>query len=180
MLRCSPRDIRDSADSGSPWVPVVISTTRSGGIFSAAAMSRTSSSATVQVAQVLGDAHVADHRPADEGHPPAERHCSVDDLLHPVDIRGETGDDDPSLGAADQPVQRRADLAFRRPDAGHFGIGRVAQEQVDALVAEPRHAREVGGPAVQRQLIELDVAGVQHGARAGADRDRERIREWSG
>ena len=26
MLRCSPRDIRDNADSGSPWVPVVMST----------------------------------------------------------------------------------------------------------------------------------------------------------
>ena len=39
MLRCSPRDIRDNAAIGSPCVPVVISTTRSGGIISAAPMS---------------------------------------------------------------------------------------------------------------------------------------------
>ena len=46
MLRCSPRDIRDSAASGSPWVPVVTRTNRSGAIVSAAAMSTTSESAT--------------------------------------------------------------------------------------------------------------------------------------
>ena len=171
MLRCSPRDIRDSAAIGSPWVPVVISTTRSAAIISAAPMSITSSSATLQVAQLAGDAHVAHHRPADERHPPAQRHCGVDDLLHPIDIGGEARDDDPAFGAADQPVQRRADLAFRRSDARDLGIRRVAQEQVDAGVAEPRHARQVGGPAVERQLVELDVAGVQDSACAGVDRD---------
>ncbi|COX02527.1 Uncharacterised protein [Mycobacterium tuberculosis] len=46
MLRCSPRDIRDNADIGSPWVPVVINTTWSGAIVSAAAMSMRSESAT--------------------------------------------------------------------------------------------------------------------------------------
>ena len=48
------------------------------------------------------------------------------------------------------------------PDAGNLGVRRIAQEQVDAGVAEPRHARQIGGPAVERQLVELDVAGVQH------------------
>lgn len=48
MLRCSPRDMRDSAAIGSPWVPVVTSTIRSAGIISAAAMSMTSSGETVR------------------------------------------------------------------------------------------------------------------------------------
>ena len=48
ILRCSPRDIRESADSGSPWVPVVMSTSRSGAIISAAAISMMSSSATLR------------------------------------------------------------------------------------------------------------------------------------
>ena len=30
-------------------------------------------------------------------------------------------------------------------------------------------------PAVERQLVHLEVAGVQHGAGAGPDRDGERV-----
>ena len=35
------------------------------------------------------------------------------------------------------------------------------QQQVDALAAEPGEAAEVGEPAVERQLVHLEVAGVQ-------------------
>ena len=87
------------------------------------------------------------------------------------------GHDHPALGAADQPVQVGADLAFRRADAGNLGVGRIAQEQIHPGVAEPRHAGKVGGAAVQRQLVELDVTGVQDGARSGVDRDRQGVRD---
>ena len=63
------------------------------------------------------------------------------------------------------------------PTPGMLGIRRVAQEQVHAGVAEPGHAGQVGGPAVERQLVELDVAGVQHGAGAGVHRDGQRVRD---
>ena len=130
----------------------------------------------VQEAEFLGDAHVAHHRPADERHPAAQRHCGVDDLLHPVDVGGEAGHDDPlAVGPAHQPVQVGPDFTLRRPDAGQFGVGRVAQEQVHTLVAQARHPRQVGRAAVQGQLVELDVAGVQHGARPSVHGDRERI-----
>ena len=65
------------------------------------------------------------------------------------------------------------DLAFRGPDTGNLGVGRIAQEQVHTGVAEPRHARQVGRLAVGRRLVELDVTGMQHGARTGVDRDRQ-------
>ena len=65
----------------------------------------------------------------------------------------------------------RPDLTFGGADAGNLGVGRVAQEQVHTGVAEPRDARQVGGPAVGRRLVELDVTGMQHGARTGVDRD---------
>ena len=58
-----------------------------------------------------------------------------------------------------------------------LGVGGVHAEQVDALVAEPGEAAQVGQPTVQRQLVELDVPGVQHGAGRRPDRDRERVRD---
>ncbi len=69
------------------------------------------------------------------------------------------------------------DLAFGRARRRDLGVGRVAQEQVDTGVAEPGHPGQVGGSAVQRQLVELDVTGMQHGARAGVDRDGQRVRD---
>ena len=60
---------------------------------------------------------------------------------------------------------------------GHLGVGGVDQEQVDALVAEPGEPGQVGEPAVERQLVELDVAGVQHQPGRRADGDRERVRD---
>ncbi len=62
-------------------------------------------------------------------------------------------------------------------DAGHLGVRGVGQQQVDALGAEPGEAAEVGEPAVERQLVHLEVAGVQHDPGRGLDRDGERVRD---
>ena len=51
---------------------------------------------------------------------------------------------------------------------GHLGVGRVGQEQVDALLAEPRERPQVGDAAVERQLVHLEVAGVQRRRRPGS------------
>ena len=69
------------------------------------------------------------------------------------------------------------DVALRGGEPGHLGVGGVGQQQVDALVAEPRERAQVGQPAVERQLVHLEVAGVQHQAGRGADRHRERVRD---
>ena len=58
---------------------------------------------------------------------------------------------------------------------GHLGVGGVGEEQVDALLAEPGERTQVGDPAVERELVHLEVAGVQHQRGAGADRDGERV-----
>ena len=50
-----------------------------------------------QVAEVAGDAHVAHHRPADEGDLAAVLDRGVEHLLHPVHVGGEAGDDDALL-----------------------------------------------------------------------------------
>ena len=58
---------------------------------------------------------------------------------------------------------------------GHLGVGRVGEEEVDALLPQPGERPQVGEPAVERQLVHLEVAGVQQGAARGADADRERV-----
>ncbi len=60
---------------------------------------------------------------------------------------------------------------------GDVGVRRVGQEQVDALLAEPGERAQVGDAVVERQLVHLEVAGVQHEAGGRADRDGERIRD---
>jgi dienelactone hydrolase len=49
----------------------------------------------VEIAEFFGDAHVSNHRATDEGHPPAQRHRGVDDLLDAVDWAVKGGFADP-------------------------------------------------------------------------------------
>src|SRR5690606_19209137 len=100
----------------------------------------------------------------------------VDDLLHAMHVARETRDDDAARGLRHHLVDDRADLALGRREAGYVGVGRVGQKEVDALLAELREVTEVGDAAVERQLIHLEVARVQHEARLGAYRDREGVR----
>ena len=80
------------------------------------------------------------------------------------------------LRGADDVVEDRADLALGGDEARLLGVGGVRQQQVDALLAaEPGEAAEVGEAAVERQLVHLEVAGVQHDAGLGLDGDGEGV-----
>ena len=119
-------------------------------------------------------AEIPGHRPccaASTGRrrpPCAVRDRGVQDLLHPVHVGGEAGDDQPLPALAEHPVQGGGDVALRRGEAGHLGVGGVDHEQVDPLLPESGEGPQVGDPAVQRQLVHLEVAGVQD--RAGRRR----------
>ena len=128
-----------------------------------------------QVAQVAGDGHVAHHRAADVGDLAVVLDSGVEHLLHAVHVAGEAGHDDPLRALVEDPVEHRADVDLGRGEAGDLGVRGVGEEQVDPLLAEPGERPQVGDPAVERELVHLEVAGVQHGAGAGADRDREGV-----
>ena len=119
----------------------------------------------MQVAQVVGDPHVAHHRPADVAPPCARAPTAASstcwtrctwEAKQATMIRWLLAED---------PVEHRGDVDLGRGEAGDLGVGGVGQEQVDALLAEPRERPQVGDPAVQRQLVHLEVAGVQAPAR---------------
>ena len=129
----------------------------------------------VEVAEVAGDGHVADHRAADVRDLALVGDGRVEHLLDAVHVGGEAGHDDPLVALVEDPVEDRPDVALGGGEAGDLGVGRVGHEQVHALLAEPGEGAQVGDPVVQRELVHLEVAGVQDQAGAGADRDGERV-----
>ena len=129
----------------------------------------------LEVAQVAGHAHVADHRAAHERDLAAVGVRGVEDLLDAVHVAGEAGDDDASRRGAEDVLDGRGQVTLGGREAGHLGVGGVGHEQVDPLLAQPREAAQVGDPAVERELVHLEVAGVQDHAGAGADRHGETV-----
>jgi hypothetical protein len=92
-----------------------------------------------------------------------------------VHVRGEARDDDPPLGVPEHLVDRRGDVPLRGGEPGHLGIRGVGEEEVDPLLPQPGERAQVGQPTVQRQLVHLEVPGVQQRPPAGADRHGERV-----
>src|SRR6478735_5296816 len=128
-----------------------------------------------EVAELGGDAHVAHHRAADHGHLAARLLGRVEHLLDAVHVAAEAGDDDASLGMAEDLVDGGRDLELGRRETGDVGVGRVGEEEVDALLPEPGEGAQVGQATVQGQLVHLEVAGVQQRAGLGAHEDGERV-----
>ena len=66
--------------------------------------------------------------------------------------------------------------ASERRDAAALGVGGVATcSSIDAVLAELGERAVVGQPAVDRRLVELEVAGVQHVADRRADEDADAV-----
>ena len=129
----------------------------------------------VEVAEVLGDRHVAHHAAPQQRDPAAVRGRGIQHLLHAVDVAREARHDDAARRPADHLVEHGPDLALEGREAGHVGVGRVDEEEVDALLAQPGERAEVGEAAIERQLVHLEVAGCEREAGGRADRDGERI-----
>ena len=89
----------------------------------------------------------------------------IQHLLHAVHVAGEAGHDHAARGLGHHILDDRADGALRGGESGDVGVGGVDHEQVDAGLAETAERAQVGDPVVQRELVHLEIAGVQHGAR---------------
>ncbi len=177
ILNClwSRTDRRASADIGSPCEPVVITTTCSGGYSSISSSLMTVSGGNAQIAELAGEVDDVAQRAAEERDLAAEAHRLVDDLLDARHVRGERGDDDAARRAREDRRERLADDALGERVAGAFGVG-AESESMQSTPSSPTRAiaREVGGPAVDRRLVELEVAGVEDRADRRAHRQRAR------
>ena len=84
---------------------------------------------------------------------------------------------DALAGAGEDLAQDVGDLPLGRDEPRHLGVRRVREEEVDTLLAQACECVEVGEAAVQRELVHLEVAGVDRHARGGADGHGQRVRD---
>ena len=106
--------MRDRALRGSPWLPVVTSTTCSGGYWFSSSTLDESALRDVHIAQLLGHGRVVDHAAAAEGHLAAILHSQINDLLHAVDVGGKGRNDDALVpGAGKQAAHTGSHLLLR-------------------------------------------------------------------
>ncbi len=117
-----------------------------------------------QVAEALRDLRVLDHPAADERHLAVELRRQIDEDLHPVDARGEGRDDQPPARAGEDLLERLDHFGFRAGEAAAVDVGAVGEERQHPLGAELREAVDVEMLAVDRRLIDLEVAGVDDDA----------------
>ena len=123
----------------------------------------------LHIAQLCGDLHDIFHGPARDGHLPAEGRGGIQHLLDPVDVGGEGGDDDPVLASLELALEGGAHRLFRGGKARTLHIGGVRQQCQDALLPQLAEAGKVDDLPVDGGGVDLEVAGVDHGAHAGVD-----------
>ena len=106
---------------------------------------------------------------------PAALDGDVGGLLHAVDVRGERGDEDLPLAQREDRAERLADEALGAGVSGTLGVRRVAEEEVDAAVADLGELADVGLQPVDGRVVELPVARVHDAARRRLDHERGRV-----
>ena len=104
-------------------------------------------------------------------------HSRVDDLLDAVDVRRERRDDDATARIVESAVKCRTDRTLRRRMALALRIRRIRHEHEDAAVAEVGEAAEVRHLAVNRRVVELEVARVHDHADRRLDGEADGVRD---
>ena len=172
---CSPCAMRRSADSGSPWLPVVSITSRSSGKLSISLGDTSSPSGTsawpswramLRFLRIERPTTATRRSSAIAASITCWRRCTLDANDVTTTRPG---------ARADHLLQDGPDARLRRRRAAPVGVGRVAAQQQHPLPAELREPRRIGGRAVHRRLVELVVAGQDHGAQVAGQRDRARV-----
>src|SRR5699024_12573205 len=64
----------------------------------------------------------------------------------------------PTRRSSDLAVERASDLLFGRRESGTFDVGRLAQQQLDSLIADFADTRDVHDLTFDRSQVELEVA----------------------
>src|SRR5439155_24031988 len=92
-----------------------------------------------------------------------------------VDVRGAGRDDDPARSLLEDAAEGRLQLALRAAVSLPLCVRRIAQQEEDALLAEPAEPVDVGPASERGVLLQLEVAGVEDAAHRSLDRQRDRV-----
>ncbi len=130
----------------------------------------------LEVAQLGRLGHHIEHTAPGKRHLALVLHRIVHDLLHAVDVGGETCDDDAAvLRALEQVGEALPHLALAHGHAGLHRVGRIHQQRQHAAVAQLAKARQVGDLALDRGGVDLEVARHDDNAGGGVDRQGQRV-----
>ena len=113
-----------------------------------------------QVAQIRSNGHVANHGTAHEHHLAAILVSGINNLLHTVHMAGEAGHDDLARSLGKCLIKRWANGGFRLDEAWNLSVGGIHHQQIHALFTKLAELYQIGDAMVERQLIKLDIAGV--------------------
>ncbi len=129
----------------------------------------------VEIAQLAGHLGVFDHAPAGDGDLALVSLGHIHHLLDARDQRRKGGDDQPARRFAHDLVKGIVQHRLRRGRAGLVGVGAVREQRQHAPLAELGQLGLVGGPAIHRGVIELEIAAVDDQARRRRDAQPHRI-----
>ena len=130
----------------------------------------------IEIAGLARDLHHALHGAADHDDLAVGGFGGIRDGPDARDVGRKGRHGDPALGGLHELGDRLGDLGFRGRAAVAHRIGGIADQRQHAGIAELAQPPLVGRQADDRGRVDLPVAGVQHGADLGVDRQRVRFR----
>ena len=167
--------MRDSADIGSPCEPVHRHSTSWLGIGADLGVANLDAGRDVQIAQPLRGLRVLDHAAADKRHLAFELRREIHEDLHPIDARRERRHDDAARRAREDLLECVHDFAFRAGEPPAVDVGAVGEERQHALRAEFGEAMHVEMLAVDRRLVDLEVARMDQRSDRRVNRQRHAV-----
>ena len=99
----------------------------------------------------------------------------VDEHLHAVEARGERGDDELALGAGEQLLEGVLDVGLRAGEAAAIDVGAVDNSASTPSAPSCAKRGRSNGLAVERGVVDLEVAGVDQHALRRVDGDRDAV-----
>ncbi len=128
-----------------------------------------------QISEPLRDLRIPDHPATDERDLAVELGGQVHEQLHAIDARRKGRDDQAAVRRREDLFEGVDDVDLRSGEAAAIDVGAIRKEREHASRAELREARDVEMLAVERRLVDLEIARVDNHAFWGVDRQSDAI-----
>ena len=115
-----------------------------------------------QVTQIPGDLHIFNHGATVQQDLAAAAGGIVGHLLHAMDAAGEGGHDDTAAAARKYFGKGFPDIFLGEGVALALHVGGIGQQRQHTGLAVARQAGQVGQLAIDRGMVDLEVAGMDH------------------
>ncbi len=84
----------------------------------------------------------------------------VEDLLDAMNMTGKAGDNDAFRCRGENMIDGWSEFTLGGGEPGDFSIGRVCQEQVNALIGKLGEMPQVGDSVIERELVHLEITSM--------------------